>query len=74
MLPGVVKIPPPVVDESKTSGQAGTLQTEYYTVKKGDSYWKIARKFGSSSPELMRLNNTSSTLIKPGQKILVPKK
>ena len=54
--------------------EAPQVETEIYTVKKGDSYWKIARKYGVTSAELMALNNTSSTLIKVGQKILVPKK
>ena len=58
----------------KPAVQAPQVETEIYTVKKGDSYWKIARKYGVTSAELMALNNTSSTLIKVGQKILVPKK
>jgi len=48
--------------------------TEIYTVKSGDSYWKIAKKYGVTSTELMSLNNTSSSMIRVGQKILVPKK
>jgi len=67
-MSGEIEMPPPVVDKPKT------IKTQYYTVQKGDSYWKIARKYGVNSPELMRINNTSSTLIKPGQKILVPKR
>jgi len=48
--------------------------TEIYTVESGDSYWKIAKKYGVTSTELMSLNNTSSSMIRVGQKILVPKK
>ncbi len=66
-------MPPPVVKKPEKI-KSRLAETEYYTVKKGDSYWKIARKYGVSSSELMSLNNTTSTLIKPGQKIIVPKK
>jgi len=49
-------------------------ETEIYTVQSGDSYWKIARKYGVTTSELMSLNNTDSSLIRIGQKILVPRK
>jgi LysM repeat protein len=50
------------------------METEYYTVQQGDSYWKIARQYGISASELMALNDTSDTIIRVGQKILVPQK
>ena len=59
------------VEEEVAAPQSAT---EIYTVKSGDSYWKIARKYGMTSTELMSLNNTSSALIRVGQKILVPRK
>ena len=68
-----LEMPPPVVDKTKVK-KSSSVETEEYTVQKGDSYWKIARNYGVNSPELMRINNTTSTLIKPGQKIKVPKK
>jgi len=49
------------------------IETDYYTVQSGDSYWKIAKRYGITSAELMALNDTSDTLIRIGQKILVPK-
>ena len=54
--------------------EAPKTETETYTVQSGDSYWKIARKYGVTSSELMSLNNTDSSLIRVGQKILVPRK
>jgi len=81
-----LELPPPVVDKPEkvkkpeepetpeTPKETTVTATEYYTVKKGDCYWKIAREYGVSSSELMKLNNTTSTLIRPGQKILVPEK
>jgi LysM repeat protein len=50
------------------------VETEYYTVQAGDSYWKISRAYGISVSELMALNDTSDDFLREGQKILVPKK
>ncbi len=54
--------------------EAPKTGTDTYTVQSGDSYWKIARKYGVTSSELMSLNNTDNSIIRVGQKILVPRK
>ena len=43
-----------------------------YVVKKGDSYYKIAKKFGLNYKELMSYNNASSSSLKVGQVIKIP--
>ncbi len=44
----------------------------YYTVKRGDSLWSIARQFpGVSNQDIVRLNNMSSNTIQPGQKLKI---
>ena len=43
-----------------------------YTVQAGDSYWRIANKYGISIEELQRLNGTSSYFLYPGQSLVVP--
>ncbi|QGH35594.1 LysM peptidoglycan-binding domain-containing protein [Gracilibacillus salitolerans] len=43
-----------------------------YTVKKGDTFWKIAQKHGVSTNELMHINNYSSSILYPGDKLTVP--
>lgn len=45
-----------------------------YTVKKGDSLYKISKKFGVSIRELKRENNLASKRIKPGLKLHIPEK
>lgn len=43
-----------------------------YTVKKGDSLWKIAQKFGTTVYKLKRANKLSDDIIYPGQEIIIP--
>lgn len=46
-------------------------QTDYYTVKAGDTLYGIARKFGTTVDKLKKLNNLSSNILSIGQKLLV---
>lgn len=46
-------------------------QTDYYTVKAGDTLYAIARKFGMTVDKLKSLNNLSSNNLSIGQKLLV---
>lgn len=43
-----------------------------YIVKRGDALSSIARKLESSAEAIMRVNDLESTLIQPGEKLLVP--
>ncbi|WP_228275569.1 cell wall hydrolase [Gracilibacillus oryzae] len=43
-----------------------------YTVKSGDSLWKIARQNGVSVLSLQNANNRSSSIIYPGENLLIP--
>ena len=50
-----------------TSGGGG----KYYTVKKGDTLYKIATKHGLSVPQLKKMNGMKSDNIRVGQKLVV---
>jgi len=46
-----------------------------YTVKKGDSYWSIAKKYNTTVEEIAQLNEVDANeMIYPGQKIMILKK
>ena len=60
---------------SNTSSNTSTSYTTY-TVKKGDSLWKIAKKLlgsGSKYPKIQKANGLSKDLIRVGQKLKIPK-
>lgn len=44
----------------------------YYTVQKGDSLYKIANMFNTTTNEIMALNNLSSSLLSIGQRLQIP--
>lgn len=44
---------------------------EYYTVRKGDSLWTIAHKFGKTTGELESLNGLTDSNLKIGDRILI---
>ena len=49
-----------------------SLNTNEYTVKRGDTLYSIANKFGVSVPELKAANNLTSNLLTINQKLLIP--
>lgn len=71
-------------DDAKKPDQSNSFQYDnpllkteetygYYTVSKGDNLYALARDFFTTMAELQRINNLgSSTLIHPGDDIIVP--
>jgi len=58
------------VNSAKSSTKKTTSSVSVYTVKKGDTLSEIARKYGTTVNELIKLNNIKNpNLIYPGQKI-----
>ena len=64
-----------VIDEIQTNGERE--EEDYsiimYIVKKGDTLWKIAKKFGSTVDDIARTNGIEDeNMIMPGQKLFIP--
>jgi LysM repeat protein len=84
MIPSGSSAPAPKQTASNTNSQDADYQYEnpllrnsetygYYTVRKGDNLYALARDFFSNMGELQRLNRLgSSTLIYPGDDLIVP--
>lgn len=49
-------------------------ESNIYTVKKGDSLWLIANKYGTTVDELKNANNLKSNTLSIGQTLIVPEK
>ena len=59
--------------KAQPAPQSGEYTT--YTVKSGDSFYSIAKNYpGISAQDIMNFNGLTSSNIKPGMKIKIPKK
>jgi LysM repeat protein len=57
---------------SAPSKPAVSAEKQYHTVQKGDSLYRISKKYGISVEELTKLNNLSADQpLRTGQKLLV---
>ena len=50
----------------------GNNNTEYYTVQRGDSLYKIANKFNVSVDDIIKANNLTTTLLQIGDQLIIP--
>ena len=71
----VVYVDPSSAPKStKSVNSASIKETTTYTIKKGDTLWKISQQFeGVNSSDLEKLNNISAKDLKPGLIIKLPK-
>ena len=66
----------PAGKKSHAAGQVAKAQQakSEYVVKRGDTLWKIANKFGTSAKELQMLNQLRGTALSVGQVLMVPQR
>ena len=56
-----------------TSRTAKTTRSSKYTIKQGDTIWRIAFNHGVSPDDIIRINNIRDVAnIKPGQQLMIP--
>ena len=57
--------------EKKGNNASATI----YVVSKGETLWKLAKKFNTTIDELVRINSIEDPdVIKPGDKLIIPGK
>lgn len=64
-----------IIDEIQTNGEreAEDYSILMYIVKKDDTLWKIAKRFGSTVEDIVRTNGIEDeNKIEPGQKLYIP--
>ncbi|WP_166792874.1 LysM peptidoglycan-binding domain-containing protein [Methylacidiphilum caldifontis] len=60
---------------SKPADTTSKKPTEIkYVVKRGDSLWKISRKYKVTVEALMAINELKDDRLKPGQELIIPPK
>ena len=62
------------ITEYKGLPYIAPTESDFYTVQKGDSLWKIASMYDTTVDTLMSINNLKGTTLTINQQILVPKK
>ena len=68
-----LKVKAAAASQSSSAASSGDYTT--YTVKSGDSFYSIAKNYpGVSAQNIMDFNGLSSSSLKPGMKIKIPKK
>ena len=61
------------IEEAKESNRETFSIVIYYT-KEGDTLWNIAKKFGSTVDEIVKVNNIENPdVIMPGEQLFIPR-
>ncbi|MCK4664330.1 MAG: transglycosylase SLT domain-containing protein [Bacteroidales bacterium] len=69
-------VPTEIADNTKQEEYPDDNNYVYYTVKRGDNLWDIAKKYpGVSNTDIMKINNiTNANNLTPGQKLRIKRK
>ncbi len=74
----IIPVTPPTVavspnrDSSHSTASAISTKPVAYRIKRGDSLWDIAKRFGVSVKEIMAFNNLSTHILAVGMVIRIP--
>lgn len=61
-----------ITTSDKTNTEPTSTTTTYYTVKRGDNLYRIARRYGTTINSIVQLNNiVNPNVIYPGQRFLI---
>ena len=61
-----------VPDNGSSTARSGSGEFSWYTIRKGDSLWKIAKKYNTSVKQLAEWNNIrSNSRLYPGRKLKI---
>ncbi|MFI9652150.1 lytic transglycosylase [Guyparkeria halopsychrophila] len=58
--------------DTLNSAASAAEDWQRYTFVRGDSFYQVAQRYGSSVDELLAINRRQSAVARPGQEILVP--
>lgn len=67
---GSAAVPPP--SYSAPTPAPATPSGQTYTVVRGDNLYRISQRFGTSVPSIKEANGLTSTVIHPGQQLIIP--
>jgi len=71
-VPNTMSQPQPQIAQNKVEkSEAAVTNGQYYTVKRGDTLWDIAKKYNVSVGQLQDWNNMRSVRIRPGDRIRI---
>lgn len=66
LYPGMIIIIPPRRPRPRPP------QNQIYVVRRGDTIWSIANRFGVSVQNIMFANNLTFPIVFPGQRLIIP--
>ncbi|MBW2709425.1 MAG: LysM peptidoglycan-binding domain-containing protein [Deltaproteobacteria bacterium] len=62
----------PAISSKKGHSKARSSATQQYAVRKGDSLWKIANRFRTTTKAIQTANRMSGTALSIGQALIIP--